>query len=331
MFPDRYNFTNLIKIIKHPSKLYHELLNIKDSVHTKVGLGLKKFYFTNRYGEPADIVNKEWDNLIILDACRYDIFKSYNIFDGELTPVISKGSNSREFMSGNFDQRKLYDTVYVTANSNIDHMDCEENFYTVLKTYIDGTGGLFPEAVYKKAVQAHSDHPEKRLIVHFMQPHAPYIGEKAKAMEKKLRDVDLALKKVEEMDEKLVGNTEYYIGVNEMRQAINEGYADREDLMELYRENLQIVLERVGKLVQKLDGKTVITSDHGELLGERQYFSPCEYGHPRGIYVPKLRIVPWLEMDFDSRRKIVSEDPIGPVQATEEEIQSNLRQLGYID
>ncbi|MDL0143566.1 hypothetical protein PNP83_00890, partial [Halobacterium salinarum] len=61
-------------------------------------------YFSSKYGEGAKVVEKDWDNLIILDACRYDYFKnanSTNIIEGELGKSVSRGSHSREFMEKN--------------------------------------------------------------------------------------------------------------------------------------------------------------------------------------------------------------------------------------
>ncbi|MDG5776143.1 hypothetical protein VB773_02085 [Haloarculaceae archaeon H-GB2-1] len=34
---------------------------------------------------------EEWDNLVILDACRYDVFEEMHTFPGTLKPIISKG------------------------------------------------------------------------------------------------------------------------------------------------------------------------------------------------------------------------------------------------
>ena len=49
-------------------------------------------------------------------------------------------------------------------------------------------------------------------------------------------------------------------------------------LMEAYKENLRIVLDYVAKLCKKFPRKKiVITSDHGELLGEED-----AYEHPNG-------------------------------------------------
>ena len=66
------------------------------------------------------IVDESWDNLIILDACRYDIFKELNTIDGELTSRISRGSCTTDFLNENFRKypqpSELKKIAYVTSN-----------------------------------------------------------------------------------------------------------------------------------------------------------------------------------------------------------------------
>jgi len=64
---------------------------------------------------------------------------------------------------------------------------------------------------------------------------------------------------------------------------------------EAYRENLEIVLKEIVKgLLPKIprDRKVVITSDHGELLGENGMFF-----HPADVRHPALNTVFWLEIE----------------------------------
>lgn len=58
-----------------------------------------------------------------------------------------------------------------------------------------------------------------------------------------------------------------------------------------YCSNLEFVLEHLVKLLPKLKGLTVITSDHGELFSRHGVIHPCSgaYDHD-----PRLRDVPWL-------------------------------------
>ena len=72
-------------------------------------------------------------------------------------------------------------------------------------------------------------------------------------------------------------------------------------LKEAYRDNLRLVLKHAADLVPMLEGKVVITSDHGEALGEHglflhPLFRPYFPHRSWGLAVAELRIVPWFEV-----------------------------------
>jgi hypothetical protein len=98
-----------------------------------------------------------------------------------------------------------------------------------------------------------------------------------------------------------------------------------------YRENLDIVLSHVDSILDTVSGKTVISADHGNLVGER--FSPIptkkKYGHPYGVYVPELVKVPWFILESDERREIRSEPPVETSSQSEETVEKRLEALGY--
>jgi len=112
----------------------------------------------------------------------------------------------------------------------------------------------------------------RRLVVHYLQPHAPYIaydlpvrcGNLADGPTGKHRDRDVV-------------------------DSIREGLMTWEQLRAAYRANLMLVLQEAwalaGSLVQH--GEVVITSDHGEALGEGGY-----YGHA-GVPYDMIRRVPY--------------------------------------
>lgn len=64
------------------------------------------------------------------------------------------------------------------------------------------------------------------------------------------------------------------------------------EIRKAYRENLKFVLQYVKDLIKYLPGKTIITSDYGELLGEAG-----EYGHSFHKPLPALVEVPWLKVN----------------------------------
>lgn len=69
----------------------------------------------------------------------------------------------------------------------------------------------------------------------------------------------------------------------------------QDELKKLYSENLEIVLESVSRLVGEVKGKAIITSDHGEGLGDEMV------SHPPHSDAKVLREVPWLEVEDVAR------------------------------
>ncbi|KXB07236.1 hypothetical protein AKJ52_00715, partial [candidate division MSBL1 archaeon SCGC-AAA382C18] len=70
------------------------------------------------YGKQVNLIKeKEWDCLIILDACRFDFFREVykNYLDGELYKVISEGSQTSEWVRKTF-RKEYFEAVYVSAN-----------------------------------------------------------------------------------------------------------------------------------------------------------------------------------------------------------------------
>ena len=69
-----------------------------------------------------NMYDEDWDNLIILDACRADLFEE-TIYDYELGGNYStkrtNGSGSVEFLQKTFRGRDCSDTVYVTAKPHV--------------------------------------------------------------------------------------------------------------------------------------------------------------------------------------------------------------------
>lgn len=278
---------------------------------------VNKLYFTRArqrsyYPRGTDIfTHEDWDNLIILDACRYDVFKKKISMSGTLEKRRSRGGMSPEFVRGNFSNKKLYDTVYVSANEWFaklrDKINSEvHQFVNIQAEHLDlAEMSVRPETVTQQALRVAGNFPNKRLIVHYMQPHQPYIGP--------------------------TGEEHFAISPGLIETLRKSENVSDELLWQAYCENLEIVLEQVKRLVDSLEGKTVITSDHGELLGERVFPIPLKtYGHFDGIYVDELIDVPWFICDFTERKTIKYEEPnTKERKETEDAVDDRLRQLGY--
>lgn len=336
MSPGKSLMSNIKHVVEHPELLTREfkdaILPIKLFLHRTIDSDR----FVEEYGNGIDVMREDWDNLIILDACRYDAFEETNNIEGDLKSVTSSGSHSTDFIKENFFGGEYHDTIYVSANTHAEKID-DGIFFKVDKTYSDSqiTNSIEknkkrdPELVHDLALENNDQHPNKRLIVHFMQPHSPYIGPRAEEVRTNLlKKEGLKLRYWCDPEEIDVSENIHY---NDLLQAARAGHISDEVLWEIYVENLTIGLDWAEELISTLDGKSVITADHGELLGDASsIIKPDTYFHYNDLYIPELRIVPWLEVESESRREIQSEEPIGVEDVDDEVVSEQLEALGYV-
>jgi len=105
--------------------------------------------------------------------------------------------------------------------------------------------------------------------------------------------------------------------------------ASDEEIWDAYNENLHVVLSHIENLLEELEGKTIVTSDHGNMIGERGDPVPIrEYGHPRWTYTEELVTVPWLIHETGTRKILVAESG-DTLEEASENIQQRLEALGY--
>lgn len=282
----------LLRGIRNP-KLVGRWLNRQ--FHTRLG---RRRYNTGG----VDVFNEEWDNLIILDAARYQLFEGWGI--GELESRESRGASTIEFLRGNIEGRDLRDTVYVSANPHISQVECQLS--EVIGCWgDDGWSSIFdtvnPESVTEKALEAADRNPNKRLVVHYMQPHYPFVFEDASVPS---------------------GVTDIW-----QKASIKNYNLNAEEVRQDYLKNFDLVKEEAEKLVSGLDNRTVITSDHGNLFNERLSPIPIrDWGHPIGVYCDALTRVPWLEVGGSQRKVTKSKSAHA---SDEHDIKRKLEALGY--
>lgn len=215
--------------------------------------------------KPTNVLDREWDNLIILDACRYDYFKE---FYPDTDKIISVGTHSRHFFENTFSGRTCKDLIYISGNPHLREgkfeeltgSKIEECFHSVYKTFENdwGSGYMPPEPITRDAKTAEKLFPDKRKIIHYVPPHEPYITEDG----------------LWDLTEVWKGNKT----VDEAREA--------------YRNNIEMMISHIEELADFMEGKTIVTADHGELLGEYGLLA-----HPYGINAKELREVPWCEIE----------------------------------
>ncbi|MFA9416670.1 hypothetical protein [Natrinema sp. HArc-T2] len=280
-------------------------------------------WLTHRDYNPngVNVVDEDWDTLLILDACRYDMFESQHNLPGRLVKRESRGSHTTEFLVANFGNERLHDIVYVTASPQLhrwrDRIDAE--FHAVVNVWreegwSDKHGTVRPETMAEHVHEATEQYPNKRIIGHFLQPHYPFIGAG------------------ENLNPRTFGNEEETGRDiwNELRTGNTAVSAAT--VWDAYRRNLDIVLPVVRDLLSELSGRTVVTSDHGNMIGERSSPLPItEWGHPPGTYTAELVSVPWLVYENGPRKEIVAETPTEASDDTDDDVVTErLQQLGYV-
>jgi hypothetical protein len=274
----------------------------------------------------VDVPAADWDTLILLDACRLDLFEERvdtDRFD-EYRSVTSRGSTTREWVRQNFAGRQFGDTVYVTANPYVSR-EAGDAFHQLVEPWIDDfddeLNTVWPETVVEAAVDAHERYPDKRVIAHFMQPHHPFVGSPD------LQFDGWQIERFEDWEDDAGGRR----GPHTPWDALYRGLATREAVWEAYGDNLDVAMDALDPLLEAADGRVVITSDHGNMLGERTFPVPLRvYGHPQGIRNRELVEVPWAVIDRGERRE-VTDGAVGSATESEREaIEDRLEDLGYV-
>jgi hypothetical protein len=277
-----------------------------------------------RFGPAANIIDEEWDHLLILDACRYDTFKQENGLSGRLDHRISKGSVTGQFVIKNFDAT-YPDTVYITANPHASRLisDRFHDFFHAWQTHWNDELNTVPPDKMSELVSEISDrYPNKRIIAHYVQPHEPFLGQEAKNHQT-TGGLVKARSKAEGVKDSDMEPT--------LMEKFRQGQVTRKVALRAYRETLEAALEEVEELLPELDGRTVITSDHGEMFGERAWPLPIKkVGHFENYRTLELVKVPWFVIPSEERRTIRSGNISSEQTNHENEAIEKLRALGYL-
>jgi len=241
------------------------------------------------------VMEEDWDYLIILDACRYDTFKE--VVGEEVSYAISGATDTQAWMIWNF-RENYKDVIYIAGNPHFASAHLNKTlgfipFYMIKEVWDYGWDSTLktvpPEQVTNAAIEALKSFPEKRMIIHYNQPHHPFLGDK-------------------ELTQKDDGTWHTLKGglwggkKTTIWRLVQQGEVPLERAKEAYKENLRIVMKEVDKLKEKLPGRVILTADHGELFREWGL-----YGHGSSLRVEGLVKVPWVLLK-DEEKQLMSED-----------------------
>jgi len=261
----------------------------------------------------TNVYEREWDTLVILDACRVDLLREVADqypFVGPVESFESVGSMSEEWMAKTFTDEyadEMRRTAYVTSNVFSEPVLAPEQFLELDEVWRyawdDSLGIVPPRPVTDRATAVARDRQPDRLIVHYMQPHHPFIsGDTAEPF---------AADPFGRENETTVVD------------ALRKGGLSRDAFWEAYRDNLHLVLEDVAVLLANHDAETVvITADHGDALGEWGI-----YDHPAGCLHPVVKNVPWAVTTATDEGDYEPHLEPGERNA---DVEGRLRDLGYL-
>lgn len=269
-------------------------------------------------------MDEKWKYLIVLDACRFDYFKyNYELyFHGCLEPRKSPAQWTLDWLTKTFTES--YDDIsYISPMPMIrstgptdfhDHyFDAPNTFKKIVDvwdTHWDDTIHTVPAYAITKAARKYMLHHLKdRLVIHYLQPHAPYVkfnqNHQIQLRERKNKTNKVKKNKLKNMMTKIVQHTTgnillYHVNnilgippftpIESTWRMVNK---ESSTIQWLYKQNVMYVLPYVKQLIDYLPpGKMIVTADHGELLGERGNWG---HGGMKPAH-PMLTTVPWLEV-----------------------------------
>jgi hypothetical protein len=237
--------------------------------------------------------------------------------------IRSVGSTSFEWLPLTFQNKyisEIRDTAYVSGNpyltpvfsekkeqpinqpipfgpKNYDVVDSDDFFFLdeVRKYGVNEEKKcILPRTMTDRAVDVSRSLDPERLIIHYMQPHEPHIGER-----------------------KGLGQNVFV--------PLRKGEITRKEAWESYIENLRLVLDELEVFLNNVDAeKVVITADHGEAFGEFGF-----YAHQIGCPLPAVRRVPWVETTATDNHTY--EPEIEPKENNDTDtLKEHLADLGYL-
>ena len=271
-------------------------------------------------GNPGtSVYEREWDVLVILDACRVDLMKEVADeypFIGPIERFESLASVSKNWMRRNFEGEHAVNaakTAYVTGNPFSRYLDDSTfGYFDEVWRYAwdDDLHTIPARPLTQRAINVWRRREEQdveRMIVHYMQPHAPFVPEPN-------------------------------LGTYGAPDDFGYGFADDiwsqigytipyEHVWRAFRDNLRYVLNDVEVLLKNMDAdQPVLSADHGNAFGERGI-----WGHPIDMLLPCIREVPWIETSAVDEH--THEPTLEQVEGIKDEqaVTNRLRNLGYAE
>jgi len=258
-------------------------------------------------------------------------YKDYFFGRGELKKAISPASWTYAWLIEMFEDKPKKDIVFVSSDYEVNskgikdekiydrekrekyghyHFDARKYFKDIIDVWEFGVdkelGLVHPETMCKECEKAIKKYPNSKIITNFWQVHDPYIHY--------LKGGFMPVHNMEDVERR---NKQVYKWIN-LKKFLTKMMSDetiwklrkwtaytpesglayiyfkygKEGIIKGYEEDLKYTLKFICDTIKKFPNKKfVITSDHGELLGEHGRYS---HGYDKGY--KELQEVPWYEI-----------------------------------
>ncbi|WP_459191540.1 hypothetical protein [Halosimplex sp. J119] len=311
---------------------------------------------TSRFPTGTNIFDREWDVLVILDACRSDVFHEVS----QTTPwlddvgeIKSVGSMSPEWilktftpeyrdeisdtalLSGNVWTDRIFedrlheqtDHGYPTLNQGAPKWEVatadDFAYYERVLPIANQDIRLLPESTHlphvmtDRAIALSRENDFDRLIVWYEIPHLKLIAD---ALDWKSGELSVS---------ELMSGPEQTRDLRATEKSFDparRGEVSIREMHELYERNVQFVLDYVKILAENVEAERLaISADHGETLGEFGV-----WGHPFGSPLSAVRSVPWATVTATDERTYEPKFDALEREPAEEEVEEILADMGYI-
>ena len=256
-----------------------------------------------------DFIDADWKICIILDACRYDVFKEVYKKHIKKKGILKKAktfsNGTKEWIDQNIKEKDCSDIIYVDPIIIMfDKWLPNHSFFKIDEVWKYGWnydyGTILPKQITKSALKQMKNNPDKRILIHYHQPHPPYLlpqflnicepdtPEKIKKSINKKRRLNIS--------QMIQGNMRRFLGSRlawfllilfgiEPKDYAGKVYkvSGWDGLVDAYKQTLIMVLKDINKIIDAKNGKLVITSDHSK-------------NYDGSLKNLKSQSVPWLEI-----------------------------------
>ncbi len=295
---------------------------------------------SSRFNLGTNVFEREWDALLVLDACRVDALRevaSEYEFIEEVGSIRSVGSATAEWVANTFIE-KYRDQIAGTAlvaSHGAGHWVLSDDSPAIYNAaanrvvsksaigqvthwdVVDTSDFLLVDPIYEYAL----DNPLSGLTrPETVTDRAIAVGREADwdrlIVHYKPPHAPYTAKALQE-------DRSLYYHEESPWKALRNGES-REKVWESYLDELRWGLDSIAPLLENLDAdRVVITADHGEAFGEWGIYS-----HPIGVPHPVLTRVPWVETSAVDTGTV--EPEVDTEASTEESVRNQLEKLGYV-